>query len=142
MVSNQAVIGSRINMKKRRVPRLTHEQSLGALPVRNTLVEYRRTEEGEIEISIPRREDLIGKLMALAFFVPKKRKVVLEAIGSAVWEMCDGEHTVSQMIDALVKQHKLTRREVEASLTEYLRKLGKRRLIAFAVPKSMLEKKS
>jgi hypothetical protein len=46
------------------------------------------------------------------------------------------------MIDALVKQHKLTRREVEASLTEYLRKLGKRRLIAFAVPKSILEKKS
>jgi len=127
-------------MKKRRASGLTREQSLSALPVRNTLVEYCRTEEGEIEISIPRREDLIGKLMALAFFVPKKRKVVLEAIGTAVWEMCDGEHTVSQMIDVLEKQLKLTRREVEVSLTEYLRKLGKRRLIAFAVPKSMLEK--
>ena len=142
MVSNQAVIGSISRMKKRRAPRLTREQSLNALPVRNTLVEYRRTEEGEIEISIPRREDLIGKLMALVFFVPKKRKVVLEAVGSDVWEMCDGQHTVSQIIDALVKKHKLTRREVEASLTEYLRKLGKRRLVAFAVPKAMLEKKS
>jgi hypothetical protein len=142
MLSNQAVIGSSIKMKSRRAPKLTHEQSLNAFPVRNTLVQYQRTEEGEVEITIPRREDLLGKMMALVFFIPKKRKIILEAVGSDVWEMCDGQHTVSQIIDALVRKHKLTRREVEASLTEYLRKLGKRRLIAFAVPQSYMDKKT
>lgn len=127
--------------KPKKVPRLTREQSLSALPVRNTLVEYTRTEEGETEITIPRRKDLLGRLLGLIFFVPRKRKIVLESIGTDVWELCDGEHNVDQITDVLVKKYKLNRREAEASLTEYLRRLAKRRLIAFAIPKDMLEKK-
>jgi hypothetical protein len=127
--------------KPKRVPRLTREQSLSALPVRNTLVEYTRTEEDETELTIPRRTDLVGKLISLAFFVPRKRKIVLESIGTDVWELCDGEHNVDQITDTLVKKYKLNRREAEASLTEFLRRLAKRRLIAFAIPREMLEKK-
>jgi len=127
---------------RRGKPRLTRQQALSALPVRNQVLSVRRLENGDTEITIPRREDWVGKLLAFCFFVPKERKVVLEAIGSAVWEMCDGEHTVSQIAAALVKMHKLGRREAETSLTEYLRRLGRRRLIAFVVPKPALERES
>jgi hypothetical protein len=127
--------------KPKRVPRLTREQSLSTLPVRNSLVEFTHTESGETEITIPRRTDVIGKLLAMVFFIPKKHKIVLESIGTDVWDLCDGEHNVDQISDALVKKYKLNRREAEASLTEYLRRLAKRRLIAFAIPKDVLEKK-
>jgi len=126
--------------KHGRKPKLTREQSLSALPVRNTLITYHRSEAGETELIIPRRSDWLGKLMAFAFFVPSERKIILESIGSDVWELCDGEHSVNQIVDALIEKHKLNRREAETSLTEYLRKLGKRRLIAFAIPKDILEK--
>jgi hypothetical protein len=126
-------------MKSRRAPRLTREQSLGALPVRNALVSYRRTEGDEMEITVPRRNDWLGKLIAVVFMAPKDRKVVLDRIGADMWELCDGQHTVQAMVDSLVAKYKLNRREAEASLTQHLRNLGKRRLIAFAIPKDAVE---
>jgi len=125
----------------RRAPRLTRQQALSALPVRNLSLSSQRTENGETEITIPRREDWVGRLLVLIFFAPRERKVILEAIGSDIWEMCDGQHSVAQMVEALMAKHKLNRREAEASLTEYLRRLGKRRLIAFAIPKAVLERR-
>jgi hypothetical protein len=38
------------------------------------------------------------------------------------------------MIAVLAKKYKLSPREAEVSLVEYLRTLGKRKLIAFALP--------
>ncbi|NIM05859.1 MAG: PqqD family peptide modification chaperone [Armatimonadetes bacterium] len=139
MSANQEKIAVKMQKGK---PRLTRRQALSALPVRNQAFAVRRTENGETEITVPRRNDWLGKLLSLILLIPKERKIVLEAVGSEVWDMCDGAHTVSQMADALVKKHKLDRREAETSLTEYLRRLGKRRLIAFAIPKTALERKS
>ena len=140
MSTNQAEMKMSGQKKIKRAPRLTREQSLGSLPVRNTLVTYQQLEDGETELTIPLRNDWVGKLLSFIFFVPKERKVILEAIGSDVWALCDGEHNVNQIVDTLAKKYKLNRREAEASLTEYLRRLGKRRLVAFAVPKSVLKK--
>jgi hypothetical protein len=125
----------------RKAPRLTRRQALSAWPVRNQAFEARRTREGETEITIPRRNDWLGKLLAFLFFVPRERKVVLEPIGSEVWDLCDGKHSVSEIAEALMKKHKLDRREAETSLSEYLRRLGRRRLVVFAIPRSSLEAK-
>ncbi len=120
---------------KSRPPRLTRQQAFGAFPVRNQAVSARRTEEGETEITLRRREDWVGKIFSLVLFVPKERRIVLETIGTDVWDLCDGNHSVAQIADRLVAKHKLTRREAEASLAEYLRRLGKKQLIGFVVPK-------
>ena len=125
----------------RKEPKLTREQAMSSLPLRNQALVTRRLGNGETEITVPLRSDWLGKLLAFIFFVPRERKIVLETIGSAVWERCDGQHSVAQIAESLAKQHKLSRREAELSLTEYLRRLGKRRLIAFAVPKAAGEQK-
>jgi hypothetical protein len=115
---------------------LTRQQSLAARPLRNTAVGVKKMENGDIELTVPRRRDWLGKLLALLFYIPKERRVLLEGIGSQVWELCDGEHSVAQMIGWLAEKHKLDPREAELSLVQYLRTLGKRKLIAFAVPRN------
>ena len=66
--------------------------------------------------------------------LPDKRVVVLDSIGAFVWQMCDGKHTISQIINALQKKHRLTRKEAETSLFTFIKMLGKRNFIQFAIP--------
>jgi len=102
--------------------------------VRNPAITARKLDNGDAELTVPRREDWVGRLLAMLFYAPKERRVILEGIGAEVWELCDGQHAVSQMIAVLAKKYKLSQREAEVSLVEYLRTLGKRKLIAFALP--------
>jgi len=115
---------------------LTRQQSLAARPLRNPAISARKLENGDMELTVPRRKDGLGKLLALVFYIPKERRVILEGIGSEVWDLCDGERPVSQMITWLAQKHKLNPREAEVSLVEYLRTLGKRKLIAFVLPQN------
>jgi hypothetical protein len=117
----------------KRQPRLTKQRALGSYPLRNQAVEWRS--EGDKTILIARRrEDRVGRLLSLFFVVPKERKYDLDRVGSYVWEHCDGRHTVSDLIEGLARKYKLNRKEAEVSLTAFLRILGKRKLVAIAVP--------
>jgi hypothetical protein len=122
--------------RKRKVKGLTRQEALSALPVRNQALKAEPGPEGELTLTVPRREDWVGKLLASLFAVPKERKIVLDRVGADIWQLCDGQNTVQQIIARLSEQYKLNRKEAEVSLTAYLRQLGRRGLIGFAVPKS------
>lgn len=120
-------------------PRLTREESLRAIPVRNEKVEVEQDEDlQETLIRIPRRDDWWVRWLARIFFIPKHRKVTLDELGSFVWNFCDGKHTVGELIDAFAARYKLNRKEAELSMTAFLRMLAKRRLIGLAVPQSAI----
>jgi hypothetical protein len=118
---------------------LTREQAMAAWPVRNPSLTYQTTDDGTVKVDLPRRKDWMGGLLSFAFMVPDSRPVQLDDVGTLVWGLCDGEHTVSDVLEALCNEYKLNRREVEVSLTQYLQTLGKRGMIAFAVPKEVAE---
>lgn len=117
----------------RKRPSVDRRRALESLPVRNQAVEWKN--EGEqTTIVLRRREDWVGRLLSLAFVVPRERKIELDQAGSYVWQQLDGQHTVSDLAEGLARKYKLNRKEAEVSLTDFLRKLGKRKLIAIAVP--------
>ncbi len=123
-------------MRLRRRPRLTPEQVLSSRPVQNANLETEEMEGGGLRVITHRREDWWVRLLAILFPVPRERRVELDSAGKQVWELCDGEHTLKDMIEVFQKRHKLTRMEAEWSLRNYLRDLGKRRLVGFVVEKS------
>jgi hypothetical protein len=123
-------------LRKRKTPRISRRQALQARPVRNPHLTEKRNERDELMLVVPRRSDWIGRLLSLVFIVPKERGIVLDAVGEAVWKVCDGEHTVEQLIRQVGEQYKLNPKEAEVSLTAYLRQLGKRNLIGLALPGS------
>src|SRR3972149_5295557 len=123
-------------LRRNREPQLTREQVMRSRPLRNSLLQWETSAEGKVVITIPRRSDWLGRVVSAFFVVPKARQLVLDdEVGSTVWHICDGEHTIAGIVDHLCKQYKLTRKEAEVSVTEFLRQRGRRRLVGFAVEK-------
>jgi len=136
-VPDEATLYDKVKSKFRK-PRLTRKQALSARPIRNPALKWEELDGGEIRIVLPRRDDRVGKVLSVLFYVPKSRPINLDIVGANVWKRCDGQHTVDDIVDALVEEHRLHRREAEVSLTEFLKMLGKRNMVAFLVPNDVL----
>jgi hypothetical protein len=115
--------------------RFTPEEVLLSRPIRNQGLQTELTEEGGLKIIIERRREWWVKALSVLLPIPKRRPIELDPLGREVWELCDGEHTLRQMVKAFEERHKLSRAEAEWSLRTYLRDLAKRGLIAIAIPK-------
>lgn len=121
-------------LRKRRL-RLSREEALDARPLRNATVKSSVSEEGELLLQMERRKDLFGKLMGFLVAAPLQKRVGLDEMGRFVWDLCDGKHSVREIASLLGRQYRLNRREAVLSLTTFLRTLGRRGLIGFAVRK-------
>jgi len=122
-------------MLRRRIPRLRPEQVLSSRPMRNDALKTERIDGGGLRVFQVRRRDWWVRLLTLVFPIPRDRMIELDAAGEQVWDLCDGKHTLSEMIGLFQREHKLTRAEAEWSLRTYLRDLGKRGLVGFLVNK-------
>lgn len=108
--------------------RPTREDALKAVPVRNEQLRWFK-ENGEINLFIPRKKGKWGDFVARIFRLPDERQLVLDRVGTGVWELCDGYHSVESILDYVQRRHKLSRREAEVSVSAYLKILAERRLI-------------
>jgi hypothetical protein len=118
---------------RKRPPPFSKEQVLASKPLRNPNLEWTKNEEGEIVITIRRRSDWKAKALGLLFPVPQQRTIVLDEPGTFVWTLCDGETDIHTMMRKLAQQYQLNIKEAELSLTTYLRNMGKRGLVGFAI---------
>jgi hypothetical protein len=125
-----------VRLPGRRTPRLTPEQVLLSRPVRNESLQAEPLPDGGIRIVVERRREWWVRALSVVLPIPKRRPIELDEVGRQVWEMCDGEHTLREMVKAFQARHKLSRAEAEWSLRTYLRDLGKRGLVAIAVQKT------
>ena len=119
--------------KFKSTPQITREQALGARPVRNPQLEAARSESGEVSFNIPRRKIWWLELLAKVGKLPEHRVVTLDEIGTSVWDMCDGEHTVRDLIETFAGKHQLSRKESELQMVGYLRELARRGIIVLVV---------
>lgn len=65
---------------------------------------------------------------------PRYRKFVLDKTGSKVWLMCNGENTVEDIVNALVRETGLSRRNIELAVYSYLNTLISKGLVAIQLP--------
>ena len=120
-------------------PQITRRQAMAIKPLRNPNLEWKYNEEGHVVAMLTRRGGPTGKLINFFLTVPEERPAILDEVGTFVWKMCDGEHSIEQISKALSDEYKLTPREVEVSLNEYLRMLAKRGMILVAVPQEIVD---
>lgn len=119
-------------IKGRRRPRVSKSEVLGAHPVRNTLVAWELNDRDEVVLRVPRRQDRVGKFLSRIFSAPDHRQIVLDELGSRVWQLCTGQNSVDGIVRQLAKQYRLSRREVELSLSRYLQQLARRGLVGLS----------
>ena len=125
----------KFGLKKPKVP--ARGELMKTLPLRNQLVKWEVDEKGEVSLTIPQDHKMWLRVLAKLFSLPGKRVIVLDDVGSYVWQLCDGQNSLRRISKQLSDKYNLTAKEAEMSLVEYLRALGKRGIIGFAVTKNM-----
>lgn len=115
----------------RKRPTLSRDEALRARPVRNPALKWERVNDEEIRLVIPRRKDVVARTLSRVMRAPGQKEIVLDEVGSAIWDLCDGNHSLDAIISAVSKQYKMTRRECETSVSTFLKMLGDRKLLGF-----------
>lgn len=120
--------------KEKDTPELGREQSMQSVPMLNQLITVEYDAEDNAVLNVPRKRTTMVKLMARLFRLPPYKQIELDELGTYTIELCDGEHTVEEIIEAFADRFDLSHREAEVSMVSYLQTLAKRGIIAFAVP--------
>lgn len=118
-----------LNRTKGSLPR---GEMLALRPLRNKSIAWIPKPDGETpgaHLTVPRREDKLGQVLARLFQIPATKTIELDEFGAAVWEKCDGRHSVEQLIVFTSNSYKLNRRQAEVSVVSFMRMLAQRRLI-------------
>lgn len=136
--------GSLSSLKKkiwRKKPKKTFssKEFLLLKPIKNPYLEWTKSEKGEVTIML-KAENRKRKGVSKLFSVPKDKRVVLDEIGSFVWDRCDGKNTVEKIARELCDKYRMMPHEAKVSLSNYLQQLAKRRFIGVLIPKTKKEK--
>ena len=118
----------------RKPPIITREEALRHVPVKNPAVRETRLESGEIQLTYPQQlRPFMAALMRRiggAQTRPIERKLQLDALGTQVWDLVNGQRSVGRLIRSFADAHQVHAREAEVAVTQFLRQLGRRGLIA------------
>ncbi|MBI5834539.1 MAG: PqqD family protein [Armatimonadetes bacterium] len=115
--------------KRKNGPEVSREEALGAQPVRNPAITWEVQDNGRVLLQVPMAVKPWMRLFRLLVTTPDHRMVELDEVGSDVWQWCDGEATVRDLVKRLAREHQLNPREAEVSLTQFLQTLAKRRFL-------------
>ncbi len=124
------------DVKKGKGIRIPREKWLRSIPVRIT-DEYEIDEDGNAVILLQiEYKGIRGKLVKMFSItpLPQYKKIVLDKMGTTVWQLCDGKHTVDDIIRHLVKKTGMSRRNMEIAIYNYLKTLIEKGLIELHIP--------
>lgn len=125
-------------VQKGEAPRTPRERSLAARVRRSREVTWELNERDRVVLEYELVRPLGLRLLRVLSSQPTKakelRKVELDLIGSIIWQACDGKMRVRDIIEEIRREFKITQREAEVSVTEYIKTLGNRGLIILEMP--------
>ena len=119
------------NIMFKKKHKLKQKQILKAKPVQNSIIYWEKDPNGEAILHVPRRNTWWINSLARILKIPPLRKIVLDLVGTYVWELCTGENTVADLIKIFQKKHKLTPKQAGTSMISYLNQMASRGLITF-----------
>ncbi len=126
----------RLFRKKPQVETLTRAEALACVPRLNPSARWHTLDDGDVLIEY--RLALKPFFLELARKFTQKpatdltKKLQLDAMGSSVWRMIDGNNDVKSIIYNVSKKSGMGLQEAEISVTTFLRELGKRGLVHLA----------
>jgi len=114
-------------------PTITRTEALLCRPLHSPEIHWQQAENGDIliEYNINLKPFFIEIARKFSKQAESKitKKLQLDAIGSRVWQMIDGQNDVKSIIRATSEHSGLSLQEAETSVTTFLRQLGRRGLI-------------
>jgi len=104
---------------------------LASVPHRNAAAKVTAQADGTLVVTVKLNRP--GWLMPpLSWMIrpAPERKMALDAIGTAIWNWCDGRRTLEEIIDAFAKEYALTFHEARVAVTGFMKSLVARGILA------------
>jgi len=104
---------------------------LKAVPYVNRAMQQTPRPKGAVLASVPMKRPryLVPPLRWVLPF-SGQRRVELDAVGAEVLRLCDGQRTVESIIESFAAAHRLTFREAQLPVTQFLQQLAERGIVA------------
>ena len=117
---------------------MTRDEAMALAPVASRDVQVSETAGGLVQLSVPVsvRPALAGLARRFGAWDGRvlRKTVELDAVGTFVWRMIDGQTTVGEIGAALATRYRLDADEARLAVAEFLRQLGRRGAVGFAAP--------
>ena len=111
---------------------LPRGEMLALKPARSRGIEWEMRPEDETpgaRLTVPRRDDRVGKILTRIFRVTATKTIELDEINAQLWARCDGQHSVDQLIRYACETYKMNRRQGEVGVITAMRMFAQRGLI-------------
>lgn len=113
---------------------------LAARPQRNQAARVERDNPDVVRLTVRKRRPRL-LLPPLSWIIRPRleNRYELEGLGLEVWQLCDGNRRVEDIVDAFAQRRRLTFHESRVAVTSYLKILVEKGALAMAVeaPKEM-----
>jgi hypothetical protein len=110
--------------------KVSAQEYLAAVPHVNAAIRTTSAPEGLlVEVPLRRPSYLVPPISWIIPF-SSHRRIQLDKLGTAVLELCDGRRTVERIIEKFARDHKLTYREAQLSVSQFLQMLTERGILA------------
>jgi hypothetical protein len=96
-----------------------------------TILDSEELEDGSLRVTVRYNATRLQRF----FGAPPKyeRPYTLDVLGRSVYEMCDGKRTVKEVIREFAREHQVARAEAAVAITQYMKTLVSKGLVAMAV---------
>ncbi len=114
---------------------------LHAVPLRNAAAAGAVLADGSLNITVPVKKPWFHRPpVSWVLRIRPLRTYQLDPLGARVWELCDGTRTVEQIVDIFAEKHELTFHEARVAVTQYLRQLIEKGMVAVRLADLKAEK--
>ncbi len=119
--------------KKTPLPVIPRAEALNMVPVRNEAVEEEPISGGLVRLGYPLAiKPWFGRLAETVGMWDKRpmiKRIELDELGTFVWRLIDGEHSVRQLAEAFTAHYEVPPREAELAVTSFIKTIGQRGII-------------
>ena len=119
--------------KKTPQNQLSRVDALNCRPQKSLHVSELRLETGDVQLEYPLTVRpwlaAVARRLGKSDDVVQIKKLQLDAMGTAVWDLVDGHRSVRRIVQKFAETHRLDNKEAEVSVTSFIRELGQRGLL-------------
>ncbi len=119
--------------KKSRQSHMSRAAALNCRPKKSLHITESRLETGDVFLEYPLTVRpwlaAVAKRLGKSHDVVQIKKLQLDAMGTAVWDLVDGHRSVRRIVQIFAETHRLDNKEAEVSVTSFIRELGQRGLL-------------
>ena len=104
--------------------KIPYKRLLQAKPKKCENVESDGKETDTLKLYVPYKKSYVIKLLSRFMDIPDERTFRFNQMGSMVWDLCDGTHTVEEIKNTIMKRSKGDEKDIERRLIKFINKLS------------------